>query len=105
MKRHDKIDLTWRDESAFERRSANATSTHSFLRHCHLKDASFSKHDRFDLYDEEITKKIYTLHDEIENESKFRSYFDFHKIDDNRKKKRITTSQNMKKHEHWQAFK
>ncbi len=29
----------------------------------------------------------------------------FHKIDDNRKEKRITTSQNMKKHEHWQVFK
>jgi hypothetical protein len=69
-----------------------------------MKNASFSKHDRFDIHDEEITKRIYTLHDEIENESKFRSYFDIHKIDDNNKKKRITTSSSMKRNEHEQTF-
>ncbi len=69
-----------------------------FIKHYHLKNASFLKHDRFDIHNEEVTKRIYTLHDEIENESKFESYFNIHKIDVNRKKKRITTSSSMKKH-------
>jgi hypothetical protein len=50
------------------------------------------------------------LYDEIENELKFRSYFNIHKIDDNRKEKRITTSSSMKEHEqnkflnNWREF-
>jgi hypothetical protein len=96
MKRRDKINLTWRDRSASERRSANAIQIHSFFRHYHLRDASFSKHDRSDIHDEKVIKRIYTLHDEIENESKFKSYLDIHKADDNRRKKRITTSSRWK---------
>jgi hypothetical protein len=99
MKRRDKIDLTWRDELISRRRSTNIIQVHTFLKHYYLKNVSFSKHDRFNIYDEEITKRIYTLHDEIENESKFESYFDIYKININRKKKRITTSSSMKKHE------
>jgi hypothetical protein len=86
MKRRDKINSSWRDESIIELRSTNAIQIHFFFKHYHLKNASFSKYDRFDIHDEEITKRIYTLHDEIENELKFKSYFDIHKIDVNRKK-------------------
>jgi hypothetical protein len=87
MKWRDKINSTRRNKLIFKRRSANAIQIHSFLKHNHLKDASLSKHDWFDIHDEEITKEIHTLHDEIEYESKCKSYFDIHKIDDNRKKK------------------
>jgi hypothetical protein len=104
MKRRDKINSTWRDEWIFKRRSADAIQIHSSFRHYHLRNASFSKHDRFDIHDEKVTRRIYTLHDEIENESKFKSYFDIHKVDVNRKEKRITTSSSMKEHEHKQAF-
>jgi hypothetical protein len=41
MKRHDKINSAWRDESAFERRSANAISIYSFFRHYHWKTRYF----------------------------------------------------------------
>jgi hypothetical protein len=104
MKRRDKINSTWRDRSASERCSANTIQIHSFLRHYYLRDVSLSKHDRFDIHDEEVTRRIYTLHDEIENELKFKSYLDIHKADNNRKKKRITTSSSMKEHEHEQVF-
>ncbi len=100
MKWCDKINLTRRDKSTSRRRLTNAASIYFFLKHNHLKNASFLKHDRFDVHDEEITKKFHTLHDEIENDSKFKSHFDIHKIDDNREKKRITTSSSLKKHEH-----
>jgi hypothetical protein len=104
MKRRDKIDSTWRDESISRRCSTNVIQIHFFFKHYHLRNASFLKDDRFDIHDEEVTKKIYTLHDEIENELKFESYFDIHKIDVNREEKRITTSSSMKKHEQEQAF-
>ncbi len=104
MKRRDKIDSTWRDESIFRRRSTNVIQIHSSLKHYHLKNASFSKHDRFDIHEEKVTRKVYTLHDEIENESKFESYIDIHKSDVNRKEKRITTSSSMKEHEQEQVF-
>ncbi len=60
---------------------------HFCFKYYYLRNASFSKLDQFDIHDEEATRRFYTLHDEIENESKFKSYLDIHKIDDNRKKK------------------
>jgi hypothetical protein len=80
MKRRDKINSTWRDRSASERRLTDAIQIHSFFKHCHLRDASFSEHDQFDIHDEEVTRKTYTLHDEIENESKFNHISIFTKL-------------------------
>ncbi len=68
-----------------------------------MKNALFSKHDRFNIHNEETTREIHTLHDKIENELKFKSYFNIYKVDDNRRKEQISTSSNMKKHEHEQA--
>jgi hypothetical protein len=63
------------DKSIFKRRSINAIQIHFFREHDHLKNSSFIKHDRFNIHNEEITKKIHTLYDEIENESQFKLYF------------------------------
>jgi hypothetical protein len=63
-----------------------------------LKNASFSKHDRFSVHDERTAKEIDSLHDEIENESKLESHIDIHEVDADREKERITTTSRVKKH-------
>jgi hypothetical protein len=63
-----------------------------------LKDASFSKHDRFNIHDEETAKKADSLHDEIENELKLESHFYIHEADADDKEKRISTTSRVKKH-------
>jgi hypothetical protein len=69
-----------------------------FFKHDHLKNASFLKHDRFNVHDEKIAKKINSLHDEIENESKLELYIDIHEVDADHEEKRITTTSRVKKH-------